>query len=224
MHDKLLLLKEIDTLSSIYQQEETLYLPSIQNISSLTHAENLKQLIQQDIGCSTLVNKFIQLTLSLTPFVRVISLVNKVLKSLQIHKKDSTSNRQTKDQILSDIEDIIQEHAEEDLFVDLLRNYLIDKDYNMSQLAREAGVDYTYLNKLLNKKLSPNSIISKDYILKIALTLKLTLQETNELLASCGYIIYGRSTRDMLLIVCIDKQVGLALTNELLFEKGYKTL
>ena len=100
-------------------------------------------------------------------------------------------------------------------FQTLLQQKKMDK----SELIQKSGLDRVYVYQILSgKKTSP----SRKKLLGLALTLKLTLDETQHLL-KYGQTneLYPRNREDSLLIYSINNHLSVVNTNELLAELSF---
>jgi hypothetical protein len=79
------------------------------------------------------------------------------------------------------------------------------------------------LNKILNNRREVESI-SKDYIIKLCIGLRLSIKESQELLMSAGYVLIGISERELFLRAAIDEGLNITDTNLVLDMNGMKLL
>ena len=81
------------------------------------------------------------------------------------------------------------------IFHDLLLEYFSKSNMTQKSLATRADVNYYTLNSILNNH--PHNNLSRDYILKLCLAMKLSIDETDKLLCSAGYILIGIDDREI---------------------------
>ncbi len=99
----------------------------------------------------------------------------------------------------------------------LLKQKCLDKAY----LAKQSGIERTYVYQLLSGKRNP----SRDKLIIIALTLSLSLEQTQYLLKYASFReLYVRDVRDGLIIHAINKNYDVIATNALLESQLEKTL
>ncbi len=87
---------------------------------------------------------------------------------------------------------------------------------------------HEYIRNILNSKgISSGQLIknSRDKVLAICFTLKLSFEEIQALLKATGYpILYARISRDSIIIFALQHNITLTDTNELLFDFGYSLI
>lgn len=99
-----------------------------------------------------------------------------------------------------------------------LQNLLNNKGISRGQLIKNSGLDRTYTYQILSGGKKP----SRDKVLAICFTLKLSFEEIQNLLKATGYpILYARIKRDSIIIFALQHNITLTDTNELLFDSGY---
>lgn len=99
-----------------------------------------------------------------------------------------------------------------------IQNQLEDKGISKGQLIKNSGLDRTYTYQILSGDKRP----SRDKVLAICFTLKLSFEEVQNLLKATGYpILYARINRDSIIIFALQHDRTLTDTNELLFDFGY---
>lgn len=103
-----------------------------------------------------------------------------------------------------------------------LNTLLEEKQIDKSQMIKLSGLDRTYAYQILSgTKKNPN----RDKVLAICFALKLSFEETQNLLKATGYpILYARIKKDSILIFALQRNAALADVNELLYDFGFETL
>ncbi len=102
-----------------------------------------------------------------------------------------------------------------------LQNILDTKGISRGQLIKNSGLDRTYTYQILSGIKKP----SRDKVLAICFTLKLSFEEIQNLLKATGYpILYARIKRDSIIIFALQHNITLTDTNELLFDSGYSLI
>lgn len=103
-----------------------------------------------------------------------------------------------------------------------LNTLLEEKQIDKSQMIKLSGLDRTYAYQILSgTKKNPN----RDEVLAICFALKLSFEETQNLLKATGYpILYARIKKDSILIFALQRNAALADVNELLYDFGFETL
>ncbi len=102
-----------------------------------------------------------------------------------------------------------------------IQNILDTKGISRGELIKNSGLDRTYTYQILSGAKSP----SRDKVLAICFTLKLSFEEIQNLLKATGYpILYARIKRDSIIIFALQHNITLTDTNELLFDSGYSLI
>ncbi len=102
-----------------------------------------------------------------------------------------------------------------------IRNILNSKGISSGQLIKNSGLDRTYTYQILSGTKKP----SRDKVLAICFTLKLSFEEIQDLLKATGYpILYARISRDSIIIFALQHNITLTDTNEMLFDFGYSLI
>ncbi|MCI9078138.1 MAG: hypothetical protein HFH68_04300 [Lachnospiraceae bacterium] len=102
-----------------------------------------------------------------------------------------------------------------------IRNILNSKGISSGLLIKNSGLDRTYTYQILSGAKKP----SRDKVLAICFTLKLSFEEIQDLLKATGYpILYARISRDSIIIFALQHNITLTDTNELLFDFGYSLI
>lgn len=118
-----------------------------------------------------------------------------------------------KDRILKEIRDVS--------FVDYINEILLEKDLEKSDIIRDAQIPRTYAYQIFQG----SKQAGRDKILRLAIAMKLNLEETNRLLTVAHHNhLYAKQQRDAILIFGISKQYSLIQINELLDEFHHELL
>lgn len=99
---------------------------------------------------------------------------------------------------------------------------LEEKQVDKSKMIRLSGLDRTYTYQILSGiKKNPN----RDKVLAICFALKLSFEETQNLLKATKYpILYARIKKDSIIIFALQHNVALTDVNEMLYDFGFDTL
>jgi predicted transcriptional regulator len=117
------------------------------------------------------------------------------------------------DELLNQIPDLT--------FHDYLEYLLDEKNMTKSQLIKDSILNREYAYQIFKEFRHPN----QDKVIKIALSLKLDLHDTNNLLTlSKNQVLYPKIKRDALIILCINKHYSVMDTNLLLDEYHFPIL
>ena len=105
---------------------------------------------------------------------------------------------------------------------DIILNELLKKSrISKAELAKAAGMSDVYLHQILSGRRNPSRI----KILCICIGLKLTLDETQDILKKAGTaMLYARSRREAIIIYGISHGMDLFAINDLLFDADEETL
>jgi len=125
--------------------------------------------------------------------------------------------------IARELEDIVQSRRDMEGFEYLLRKHYVKSNMTQTQMANRANVEYTTLNKILNNRRDVDNI-SKDYIVKLCIGLKLNLSESQELLMTAGYVLLGISERELFIRAAIQEGLSVTDANLVLDMNGMKLL
>jgi len=107
-------------------------------------------------------------------------------------------------------------------FVDCVYKYVRKKNLKETDVYRAAGIDRRLYSKIISDKYYKPS---KDTAIAIAMGLKLTLAEANDLLKRSGYSLSHSIRRDVIIeYFFIEKEYDVDLLNSILFELSEKTL
>lgn len=102
-----------------------------------------------------------------------------------------------------------------------LNALLNEKQISASQMIKLSGLDRTYAYQILSGTKKP----SRDKVLAICFALKLTFEETQNLLKATGYpILYARIKKDSILIFALQHNSALADANEMLYDFSFQIL
>lgn len=92
-----------------------------------------------------------------------------------------------------------------------LQQLLDERGLKRSQVVRDAGLNATHGYQIFTGQRGA----SRDKLLQLALTMKLTLRETNRLLRAGGHSeLYCKCRRDAIIIFCISHGESLQRTDE----------
>jgi len=125
--------------------------------------------------------------------------------------------------IARELEEIVENRKDIEDFEYLLRRHYVKSNMSQVNLANRANVEYTTLNKILNNKREVENI-SKDYIIKLCLGLRLNIRQSQELLMSAGYVLVGISERELFIRAAIQEGLNITDTNLVLDLNGMKLL
>ena len=118
---------------------------------------------------------------------------------------------------IDEIIDIIPNTSFPDYFEALRKKYKLKK----SDIIKNANIDRTYGYQIINGTRNPD----KDKVICLALSMKLTLDETNRLLSlSNNGNLYAKMKRDAIIIYCIIRKAGVMKTNEMLHTHNFEIL
>ena len=118
-----------------------------------------------------------------------------------------------KDRILKEIRDVS--------FVDYIKEIMLEKNLEKSDIIRDAQIPRTYAYQIFQG----SKQAGRDKILQLSIAMKLNLEETNRLLTVAHHNhLYAKQQRDAILIFGISKQYSLMEINELLDEFHHELL
>jgi len=126
-------------------------------------------------------------------------------------------------EIAVELEKIVENKKDMEGFEYLLRRHYVKSNMSQVELANKSSVELTTLNKILNNRRDVETI-SKDYIIKLCLGLRLNMSECQELLMSAGYVLLGISERELLIRAAIEEKLNITETNLVLDYNGMKLL
>lgn len=107
-----------------------------------------------------------------------------------------------------------------------LGEYLTDlceqRGLKRSRVLSDAGIDYTYGYQLFTgKRTNP----SRDKVLQLAFAMSLSIRECDRLLQAAGKSrLYCKSSRDAIIMFCLDRKASMDEANAELFARGEQTL
>lgn len=114
-----------------------------------------------------------------------------------------------------------QENFSSQDFSELLQKLFWRKNISKSALAKSSGMSEVYLYQLFSGGRNP----SRNRILCLCFGLSASLEETQELLRSCGKaLLYAKDRRDAIIIYGLAHEMTLEEVNDQLFGEGEKTL
>ena len=104
---------------------------------------------------------------------------------------------------------------------DYLKQLLTSKSMTRSEAIRASDLSQDYAYQIFSGRKKP----SRDKLIRLALGMKLSLDETSRLfvLADTG-ALYPRLRRDAVIIFCIEHHLSVMTANELLDSLGFYTL
>ena len=97
-------------------------------------------------------------------------------------------------------------------FKDVLSEYIEKASKKDSEIYNEAGIDRREFSKIRCNGYVP----SKDKIVCLAIALKLDISQTIDLLNAGGYTLSENINRDKIILFCIEQELNIEDTNELL--------
>lgn len=114
-----------------------------------------------------------------------------------------------------------QENFSSQDFSELLQKLFWRKNISKSALAKSSGMSEVYLYQLFSGGRNP----SRNRILCLCFGLSASLEETQEMLRSCGKaLLYAKDRRDAIIIYGLVHEMTLEEVNDQLFSEGEKTL
>jgi|LGOV01.1.fsa_nt_gb hypothetical protein len=124
----------------------------------------------------------------------------------------------------SNLEDLLDDHKKlfnASKFSNKFNTLLQEKSMPVSYIINNTQLSKSYVYKLL----AGERALSKDSLLQISLSLKCTLDETNELIKYAGVpALYAKSERDCIIIYAIMNNLSLHDTDQLLYKQSFKPL
>lgn len=106
-------------------------------------------------------------------------------------------------------------------FSELLQKLFWRKNISKSALAKSSGMSEVYLYQLFSGGRNP----SRNRILCLCFGLSASLEESQEMLRSCGKaLLYAKDRRDAIIIYGLVHEMTLEEVNDQLFSEGEKTL
>ncbi|MBR2824646.1 MAG: helix-turn-helix transcriptional regulator [Clostridia bacterium] len=111
--------------------------------------------------------------------------------------------------------------AAEPSFSMLLYEMMTEKNMKAREIIGKTGIDRSYFYHILSGKKIPG----KNVVIRLALTMGCSLNETNRLLRLAGLSnLYPRLRRDAVLIYALEQRKSMQEANELLQEAGEEPL
>lgn len=90
-------------------------------------------------------------------------------------------------------------------FVTYISEIIEKKGLKRKDIFQKADIPHKYGYKLLNEE---SHTINRDYLLRIFISMEMTLKETNRALALYGFpSLYPKLKRDVVLIIAINKEI-----------------
>ena len=106
-------------------------------------------------------------------------------------------------------------------FIDYIYFIMDNKNLTSSEVYKNADIDRRTWSKIISSQMIP----SLEMTVKIAIGLKLTNEECKILLKKLNYTLSRSSDFALVIRYCLDNKIySLIKINELLYEKGLKTL
>ena len=103
----------------------------------------------------------------------------------------------------------------------LVEKMIKDRNLSKAEVAKAAGMSEVYLHQLISGRRKP----SRTRLLCISIGLKLSLEETQNLMQHAGMaMLYSKSRRDAIIIYGISHKLNLFEINDLLFDADEDTL
>ncbi|MBE6883753.1 MAG: helix-turn-helix transcriptional regulator [Ruminococcaceae bacterium] len=114
-----------------------------------------------------------------------------------------------------------QENFIEENISDSLNKLFSKKNVTKAALAKQSGMSEIYLHQIFAGRRTP----SRNRLLCICFGMQVSLEETQELLKSCGLAqLYPKFKRDAIIIYGLVHEATLFETNDKLFEENEETL
>mgnify|MGYP001379747602 CR=1 FL=1 len=99
-------------------------------------------------------------------------------------------------------------------FTQVLFQFIDQNGARDSEIYKKAGMDRRHFSKIRS---NPAYHPKKNTAIALALALKLTLEETDELLSAAGYSLSDSETSDLIIQFCLEKKIhDLDLINQVL--------
>lgn len=103
----------------------------------------------------------------------------------------------------------------------MLTGIHIKSGMKQCEVSRRSGIHETTLSKILSGK---KTNITRDMLIRLALTYNLSLTETNELLKQKGYFLCGDNMRNLIIMIGIENGMSLDFIDQELFDRELPTL
>lgn len=102
-----------------------------------------------------------------------------------------------------------------------LQTLLDEKALKRAEVVRKASINETFGYEIFLGKKNP----SRNYVLRLAFAMGLSLKETNRLLQAASVNeLYCKNRRDAIIIFCLNKEYSLQKTDEELYRFGEETI
>lgn len=106
-------------------------------------------------------------------------------------------------------------------FPDQMFRYMEERGLTVSKLSEMAMLSRSFMYQLCSGDRAPG----RDIVLRLALVLELTVDETQQLLRTAQKgILYPRVRRDAIVIFCLNRKKGVCEADELLTSHGEPSL
>lgn len=106
-------------------------------------------------------------------------------------------------------------------FSAFIKEHLNRRNMTPADLSRVSGIDRIYTSQIVSGQKNP----SKDYVIKIAIGLEMTLEECQRALRVAKVSdLYAKDRRDAIIIYGFAKRLNIRDLNELLEKKGCKMI
>lgn len=142
---------------------------------------------------------------------------------MNIREKISTSRLLTMIRGASSFREATAYHdvVQDPRFEDALYEQMTRKRLSAKEMIRRTGIERSYFYHILNGKKRPG----RNMVIRIALCLRSSLQETNQLLRLAGISeLYARRRWDAALIYAVTHQYTMEQANDLLITEGEEPL
>lgn len=121
---------------------------------------------------------------------------------------------------IDDIKKEVEKMGKDKKFNIYLQKIIIEKGMENSVVIRKSNIHKSYFYQILRGEKLP----SRDRIIQIAIALNLNIQETNRMLMTQGYILYGGNPRDFIILYGIENNIDLVDIDIMLTEYNEKPL
>lgn len=121
--------------------------------------------------------------------------------------------------ITDTIESVLKENQAE--FERTIREIHKKSGLKQFEVSRISGIHETTLSKIFNGK---KRDITRDMLIRLAISYRLTIKETNELLMKKGYFLCADNERNLIITLGIEQRCKIDDIEELLYERGLQTL
>lgn len=225
MHENKIIRKKVSIATKLYDEHDIIYIGDVQNTINYLPEISRITLPVEILDIDTNITKKWENAYGLwlgSTFL-LVRLMEYIVRKIR-KKTKTTTSRRDKEKILNEIEQALKMKINILDVVQELKRIIAEKDISIIEIAKRADLDYSTLNKFLNKKRPENAAITKEYLLRICIALELNLSETNNVISHAGYFLSGKDRRDIVISVCIENKAGLVLINQILYEKGFKIL